>query len=83
MKLFDIPSTPTCKVVYIRDGVTYSGVLNPTPKDNHDLQRKMLDRKVGMSQVQWLEPIQPRQDVHRPDPAQHRMAQYMAFSARD
>lgn len=83
MKSFDIPGTPTCKVVYVRDGATYSGVLSPTPKDNNELQRRMLDRKVGMSQVERLEPIQPRKDMHRPDPAQHRMARYMSISDRN
>ena len=80
--LFEIPTTPSCRVVYIRDGVTYAGVLNPSPKDNNELQRQMLERKVGMSQVQRLEPIQPPKDFVHNDPATHQVARYMSLSDR-
>ncbi len=80
MNTFNIPGTPTCKVVYDRDGATYSGVLNPTPKDNNELQRRMLDRKVGMSQVKGIEPIWPQKELQRNHPAQHKLAQYMGFN---
>ena len=77
MKTFDLPETPKCKVMYIKDTVLYSTVIT-TPHSNDELQRVMLTRQVGMSQVQGLEPIQPPRELHRPHPAQHRMVQYAA-----
>lgn len=82
MKTFDIPSTPSCRVVYVKDGTTYAGVLNPSPKSNSELQARMLERKVGMSRVQRLEPIQPPKDFHRNDPAGHQVTKYLALSDR-
>ncbi len=78
MKTFDLPATPTCRVVYIKDGVTYAGVIQ-TPSDNHQLQAVMLGRKVGMSQVERVEPIQPVKEIQRGHPAQHRIAEYMSY----
>jgi len=77
---FDIPQTPTVKVHYRRDGVLYSTVI-VTPNSNQDLQMVMLGRYVGISQVERLEAIQPRQPLHRNHPAIHRISQYVAAAS--
>ena len=74
-KLFDLPTTPTCKVIYVKDDVTYAGIVK-TPTSNDGLQALMLERKIGMSQVQRLEPIQPRGDLQHNHPAMNQMARY-------
>lgn len=80
MKTFALPSTPTCKVVYIKDGTTYAGVIS-TPKTNHDLQTTLLSRQIEMAQVQRLEPIQPRGDLQWGHPASNQLDKYL--SGRD
>ncbi len=79
--MFEMPATPSCRVIYVKDGVSYAGVLNPTPKDNHELQRRLLDRKIGMSQVQELEPIQPRGDFQYGDPAMNQLNRFVKSSS--
>ena len=78
---FALPTTPTCKVIYIRDGVTYF-VGMKTPTCQATLQQEMLNRKVGMSQVLRVEPIHPPQTPQRGHPAQHQMARYMSILDR-
>ena len=76
---FVLPNTPTCKVIYVRDGVNYSAAIT-TPADVHDLQAVMLKRQVGLSQVLRVEAVQPRHDPTRGHPAQHRIVQYATVS---
>jgi hypothetical protein len=79
-KTFELPATPSCRVIYLKDGVSYAGVLNPTPKSNDELQQRMLVRHIGMGQIETLEPIQPPRDLQRNDPAVHQMSKYMRIS---
>lgn len=73
---FALPNTPKCRVIFIRDGVSYAAVIT-TPKDNTDLQMTMLHTKqVGMSQIQRVEPLVELAPLNRPHPAQHRIAKY-------
>ena len=76
---FQLPTTPKCKVVYVRDGTNYQGIID-TPQDNSALQVVMLKRQVGMSQIQRVEPVQPPAPLYRNHPAQHRIAKYSAIS---
>ncbi len=78
---FQLPSTPTCKVIYVRDGVNYSASIS-TPEDNHQLQAVMLERHVGMSQVLRIEGVQPPRDLHRGHPAHHKIVQYATVVER-
>jgi hypothetical protein len=78
--VFGLPATPSCRVIYNKGGVSYAGVLNPTPKSNDELQRRLLDRKVGISQVDRLEPIEPRGDLQHNHPAAYQMSQYQKIS---
>jgi hypothetical protein len=81
MKLaFTLPETPTIKVIYSKGGTNYSAVI-PNPQSTDSLLCTMLDKQVGASQIVRLEPIQPRQELHRGHPAQHRMAKYVALTA--
>jgi hypothetical protein len=69
-KMFELPPTPKCQVVYVKDDVRYSATI-PTPRDNTALQAAMLERHVGFSQIQAVNPIQPPPDyVYHPSPAQ-------------
>lgn len=79
-KTFGLPATPSCRVVYIKDGVSYAGVLNPTPKSNDELQRRMLERHIAVSQIDRLEPIQPRADFQHNHPAAYQLSQYQKIS---
>jgi len=72
---FTLPSTPSCRVLYVRDGVTYAAVLS-TPRSCDELLITMLNRKVGVSQIKDVQPIQPLAPLKRQHPAEHRMAQY-------
>ena len=74
-KTFTLPTTPTCRVAYLRDGTLYGAVIK-TPRSNAELQVVMLARKVGMSNIERVEPIQPLQDIHRPHPALRKLTQY-------
>jgi hypothetical protein len=74
-----LPTTPTCRVIYIKDDVTYFVGLK-TPNCPSTLQQELLNRKIGMSQVIRVEPVQPLQPIQRGHPAAHRMAQYMRVS---
>ena len=76
-----LPTTQTCKVIYIKDGVTYFVGLK-TPKCPDTLQQLLLDRQIGISQVLRVEPIYPPQMPQRGHPAQHQMARYMSISDR-
>ena len=55
---FSLPSTPVCKVVYVKDSVHYQAII-PTPRDNEALQCAMLTRHVGMSQVKYVQALAP------------------------
>jgi hypothetical protein len=67
---FDLPTTPKCQVIYVRDDVRYSATI-PTPRDNTELQAVMLERHVGLSQIKVVNPVQPPPDyVYHPSPAQ-------------
>ncbi len=78
---FALPSTPNCKVIYTRDGTTYSAAI-PTPADNFELQSKMLERHVGISQVVRVDAVQPPRDLNRGHPAHHRIVQYATIAER-
>jgi hypothetical protein len=77
---FSLPITARCKVVFIRDGVNYASII-PTPQSNDQLQQSMLQRQVGMSQIQRVEPVEELQCQH-PHPAQHRIVQYASLMDR-
>lgn len=70
-----------CKVVFTRDGVIYGAVM-PTPNDIDDLRITMATRSqpVSAKQVIRIEPIQPRQDMHRGHPAAHNIARYQTVN---
>lgn len=72
---FALPSTFKCKILYTRDNATYSAITT-TPRSNDELQKFLLTRKVGMSQVQRVEAIEPPRELHRPHPAFRALAQY-------
>ena len=76
---FNLPATRTCKVVYVRNGVTYQSIIT-TPRSNDELQQIMLTRKVGVSQIQTVEPIEGLKPFVRTHPAAHRMAQYQTLA---
>lgn len=78
---FVLPSTPMCKVVFTRDGVTYGAVMK-TPKDIEDLRIAMQTRPqpVSAKQVVRIEPVQPRQEMHRGHPAAHNIARYQTVN---
>lgn len=75
------PNTPSTRVFYIRDGVNYSTVIQ-TPLSHSDFQQKLLTRRIGLNQVMKFEPVQPRQDLHRPHPANNHLARYASMSDR-
>jgi hypothetical protein len=76
-----LPATPTCKVIYIRDGTTYFAGMK-TPNSQDILQQEMMNRKIGMNQIVRVEPIQPLQPLQRNHPAAQQMAKYMSISDR-
>lgn len=76
MKLeFKLPETPTCKVIYERDGTKYSATI-PTPSNADGVVSVMLARQVGVSQIRGIEPIHPLQPLRRGHPADHQMVKY-------
>jgi len=74
-KIFVIPETPTCRVVYERNGVKYGAVIQ-TPHSNDALQMVLLTRKVGISEVRWVESITPPKPLYHPHPAQSRISRF-------
>lgn len=81
MKLaFTLPETPTLRVIYTKSGTNYSAVI-PNPRTADGLLTTMLARHVGSSQIVRLEPIQPRSDFQRMDPASRQWAKYAAMTA--
>ncbi len=76
---FVLPATSKCKVIYVRENVTYQAITD-TPRSNDELQRFLLTRKVGMSQVQRVEAIEPPRDLHRPHPAMRALSKYATTS---
>jgi len=73
-----IPSTPTCKVLYKRDGITYFIGLK-TPPNAEVLKSELTSRGIDLNSVMKLEPINPPQ-VHRGHPAANQLSKYMAMS---
>ncbi len=77
-----IPTTPKCRVVYIKDAVTYGKVM-PTPTSVSELQRTMLfSHQIPASCLVRVEPLKPLPSMERPDPAAHRLAQYATVADR-
>lgn len=73
------PSTPTCKVIYVNQGVTYFVGLK-TPKDEETYRQELLAKKVDIEQVVRIDPVQPIQPIQRNHPAEHQLSRYMSFS---
>lgn len=74
-----LPTTPTCRVNYIKDGVTYFIGLN-TPKDDEGYRKALEAKRVDINQVISVEPIHPRPPIQRNHPAAQQMSRYMSFS---
>jgi hypothetical protein len=75
-----MPTTPMSRMIYIRDGVTYSTVV-PTQSSVSELQRYMLfKRKIGLrtEAILSVSPIQPAADFQRPSPAAKQFARYVS-----
>lgn len=81
MKSLSFPPTATCRVVYVKGGVTYAGIM-PTPKTQVELLRAMSARQATVDSVQRIEPVAPRPDQIRSHPAQHRMVQYASMAEK-
>ena len=82
MKTFQFPQTASCRVVYVRDGVNYSGIM-PTPKTQAELLQAMSARNAKVDNIKTIEPFVPaRPDAPRAHPAMHRMAQYVSLSEK-
>ena len=78
MNAFLLPTTPTCKIIYFRNGVKYSGVID-TPSDEEEFLSVLTDRKIHPDQVEKVEPIQPRGDLLWGNPAEGQIEQYLRY----
>jgi len=56
--IFTIPTTQKIKVIYVKGDTKYSATI-PRPANNDELACVMLARKVGMSQVRYLQAFVP------------------------
>jgi hypothetical protein len=63
-KIFSLPTTSLCAVVWFRDSVKYRGIL-PTPRSNDELQQIMLKRGCAWRMIGGVYPhvpMVPRRD---------------------
>jgi len=70
-----IPSTPKCRVVYIKEGVNYGAVINTNVLS---AWRKFHSAAILVR----VEPLQPLPSMERPHPAAHRLAKYATVAER-
>lgn len=81
MKTFSFPSTPTCRLVYTRQGVTYSGTI-PTPKTQQELLVAMSARNAKVDDILRIEAVEPKAEFTHSHPAMHRMEKFAASAER-
>ena len=79
MKTFLFPSTPTCRVIYTRQGVTYSGTIQ-TPVTQQELLVAMSSRNAKVDDIIRIEAVEPKKDVVHLHPAMNRMQKIAAQS---
>lgn len=79
--IFTLPSTARCNVIYLNGNVLQSANI-ATPSTADGVVVEMLKRKVGVSQIQRVEPVhsfvKPPQSNH---PAARQVAKYSAMAS--
>jgi hypothetical protein len=81
MKTFSFPNTASCRIVYNRQGVTYSGTL-PTPITQQELLVAMSARQSKVDDIIRIEAVEPKKDFDHPHPAMCRMQKLVANTER-
>jgi len=60
MIAFTLPKTRNCSVVWYRNGERHETVI-PTPSNMEGLKNRMIQHKVGYSEIRTVKAVQPRE----------------------